>query len=277
MIEDGKLSPPAMAYFNAEYVFHDKDEAAEALAAILKNEPTVNAFCEKLWGRGDIPVMGAVNLLEQIHHHNDDSAARRWLELMNRARLVAYNRNNPKMRILYNPAELVGPAEEAARAPTKGHALSPDAPFGNIMALREVLGNATGSIRWYEQHMVEKVLEVLYKQVDGAKVNTIKLLSGPYNITADTKADFKKFKKDVAKKSITAEWRVLEKKEAQQHHGRFFITDTYAMNMPPLNLILQGTTDEILPSEMTAGEFDEMWAKGQDISQFTPPPPPATT
>jgi hypothetical protein len=266
-----------MTYFNARFVYHDEPEAADALAAALKNQPAVNAFCEKLWGRAEVRVDGAVNLLQQLHHHNDDTLARRWLELMNKARLVAYNRNQPKMRILYNPAELVGPAEEAAKAATKGHALSPDAPFGNLMALRDVLRNATASIRWYEQHMTEKVLEALYREIDGAKVSTIRLLSGPYNITTDTKSDFKRYKKDVAKKGITAEWRVLEKKEAQQHHGRFFITDTYSMNMPPVNLILQGTTDEILPSEMKAADFDSMWAKGQDISQFTPPSPPATT
>ena len=64
-----------------------------------------------------------------------------------------------------------------------------------------------------------------------------------------------------------------QRKEARKHHGRFFITDGYAMNLPPWNLILQGTTDEILPSEMSAADFDAIWAEGEDISAFTPPPP----
>lgn len=270
MIEDGGLSASAMAYYHAAYVFHDKAQAAEALAAILKTDPTVNAFCERLWGRGEIPVAGAVNLLQQIHHHTDDTAARRWLELMNKAKLVAYNRGNPKMRILYNPAELVGPAEDAARAPRKGHVISPDSPFGNLMALRDVLRNASGSIRWYEQHMGPKVLEVLYREVDGDAVKSIKLLSGPAHATADAKADFKRFRKDMGAKGVTCEWRVLNKKEAQRHHGRFFITERYAMNLPPLNLILQGTTDEILPSEITAKDFDTVWLDGEDIATYTP-------
>jgi hypothetical protein len=40
MIEDGGLSAPAMAYYHATYVFHDKAQAAEALAVIVKTEPT---------------------------------------------------------------------------------------------------------------------------------------------------------------------------------------------------------------------------------------------
>jgi hypothetical protein len=42
------------------------------------------------------------------------------------------------------------------------------------------------------------------------------------------------------------------------------------MNLPPLNRILKGTTDEILPSEIGAADFDAMWTQGEDISTFMP-------
>ena len=41
-------------------------------------------------------------------------------------------------------------------------------------------------------------------------------------------------------------------------------------NIPPLNTILANSTDEILPSEVDADEFDIWWAQGEDISTFKP-------
>jgi hypothetical protein len=235
---------------------------------VLKQQPSVNAFCEKLWGKGEIPVQGAINLLKQIHHSTDEHSAKRWLELMNRGRLISYNRANPTIRILYSPSELVTPAEDAERA--KSHVLSPDTPFGNLLALRELIRAARGSIRWYEQHMPPKVLEILYREVDGSNVSELRLLSGPDNITADAKKEFKRFRTDMAGRGVNVEWRVLTKKEAREIHGRFFISEGLSRNIPPLNTILTGTTDEILQSEIGPEDFDAWWAQGTDFSAFAP-------
>jgi hypothetical protein len=189
---------------------------------------------------------------------------------MNRGRLIAYNKANPKIRILYNPRELVTPTEEAQRERSKGHVVSPETPYGNLLALRELIRAARGSIRWWEQHMPPKVLEILYGQVDGSNVSEVRLLSGPDNITTDAKSDFKRFQADMTGRGINAEWRVLTKKEARKIHGRFFISEGLSRNIPPLNTILANSTDEILPSEVEADEFDTWWARGEDISTFKP-------
>jgi hypothetical protein len=270
LADDTGLTEPGNDYYQAEFVLHDEDAAAKALAAALKAQPTVNAFCEKLWGKGEIPVAGAVNLLKQIHHDTNDTSPKRWLEVMNRARLIVYNRASPRMRVLYNPGELAAPEEEAERERVKGHLLSPDTPYGNLLALRELIRAARGAIRWWEQHLPPKVLEVLYKEVDGANVSEIRLLSGPATVTADAKEDFKRFRKDMATRRIAVEWRVVPKKEARNIHGRFFISDDLSRNIPPLNTILMGTTDEILPSDVGADDFDKWWEQGEDIAAFTP-------
>jgi hypothetical protein len=269
-LTNGTLADVGNDYYLARFVLEDADGMAKALASVLKRQPSVNAFCEKLWGKGEIPVQGAINLLAQIHHSEDEKSARRWLDLMNRGRLIAYNRGNPRIRILYNPNELVTPSESAERERTKSHVLSPDTPFGNLLALRELVRAARGSIRWWEQHLPPKVLEILYSEVDGSNVSELRLLSGPANVTADAKSDFKRFRKDMAGRGVNAEWRVIEKKEAQKIHGRFFISEGLSRNIPPLNTILGGTTDEILPSEVGADEFDGWWAQGEDIASFTP-------
>lgn len=174
------------------------------------------------------------------------------------------------MRVLYNPSELVASEEDAERERAKGHVISPETPFGNVLALRELFRAARGSIRWWEQHLPPKALEVLYREVDGAHVSEIRLLSGPDNVTADAKGDFKLFRKDMVSRGVTAEWKVLTKKEARKIHGRFFISEGLSRNIPPINSILMGSTDEILPSEVGPDDFDKWWANGEDIAAFTP-------
>jgi hypothetical protein len=269
LVDNGALSDTGNDYYMAQFVLDSDDEVAKALATVLKQQLSVNAFCEKLWGKGDVPVQGGVALLMQIHHSTDEPSAKRWLDLMNRSRLIVYNRASPTIRILYNPSELVTPAEDAERERSKSHVLSPDTPFGNLLALRELIRAARGSIRWYEQHMPPKVLEILHREVDGSNVSELRLLSGPDNVTADAKQEFKRFRTDMAGRGVNAEWRVLTKKGAREIHGRFFISEGLSRNIPPLNTILAGRTDEILQSEVGADEFDAWWARGEDIATFT--------
>lgn len=257
-------------YYFARFVLEDEVATAQVLSSVLKAQPSVNAFCERLWGKGEIAVVGAKNLIKQIHHDTDETSASRWLELLNKGRILVHNRNNPRIRVLYNPSELVAPDEDAQRERAKAHVISPDTPYGNLLALRELIRAARGSIRWYEQHLPPKVLEVLYREVDGSKVSTIRLLSGPANITPNAKEEFKRFRKDMGGRSVTAEWRVLTRKAAQEIHGRFFISEGLARNVPPLNSILMGSTDEILPSEIRADDFDQWWMRGEDIATVTP-------
>ena len=109
-----------------------------------------------------------------------------------------------------------------------------------------------------------KVIEVLYREIDGHKVASIKLLSGPANIDIATKDEFKRFRVEMAsERQVAVQWRVLTKEQARLHHGRFFITEAFSRNLPPLNSILEGGIDEILPSEISKEQFDEWWELGR--------------
>jgi hypothetical protein len=120
--------------------------------------------------------------------------------------------------------------------------------------------------------MPSKVLEVLYREVQGGDVAQIRLLSGPANISGEAKDEFKRFSREMeAKRNVDAEWRVLSKKDAFLHHDRFFLSDGIARNLPPLNTILKGSTGEILPSDFTVERFDEWWDGAEGISSYTVP------
>lgn len=269
LIDRNGLTAEGDNLYMARYVAQDREAAGEALGDVLKRQPVVYALLGSLWPLGTVATSGAVNLLKRLTKCQDEQAARRWLNVLNQAGLIAYNRNNPKMRVLFNPAELVSLDEDEERERERAHILSRGTPYGNVLALRELLRAARGSIRWWEQHMPPKVLEVLYRELDGEKVKTVCLLSGPANVTEDLKEDFKQFRSEMKKqRGIDVQWRVLTRREAFEHHDRFFITEGMSRNLPPLNTILAGSTGEILPSELTGADFDRWWTGGTDLAQL---------
>lgn len=269
LIDRNGLTPEGERLYMAMYVTQDREAAGEALGDVFKRQPVVHALLEALWPIGTAPVSGAVNMLKRLTRHQNEQYARRWLNVLNTAGLVAYNHNNPSVRVLFNPGELVPPAEDEERERERAHLLSRDTPYGNLMALRELLRAARRSIRWWEQHMPAKVLEVLYRELGGGNVQTVRLLSGPANVSQDLKDDFKRFRSEMKKqRGVEVEWCVLTRQEAFEHHDRFFITEGMSRNLPPLNTILAGSTGEILPSELTAGDFDRWWSGGTELAQF---------
>jgi hypothetical protein len=269
-IRHGELVPLAETYYINRWVREDEAATKETLAQILRELLVVNTFCG-LAGSDRLPIAGAIRLLKRITKSDDESSARRWLELMNRGGLVVYNRASPVVRILYRSNELVDAGADAARERKRGHLLSPQTQFGNLLALKELIRSARGSIRWYEQHMPPKVLEVLYRELKTSDVRHVYLLSGPANLTSDTKDELKRFVDEMAKNNVAAEWRVLSKGDAFQRHDRFFITEGIARNLPPLNTILAGSVGEILPSDVRAKEFDAWWDEAKDLLSMTLP------
>jgi hypothetical protein len=277
-----ETDPPAMTplgerYWKAKFVLEDSALARGALADILRDHPVVTGFCGALWGSGERPVSGALRLIRQLTRSSNDGINRRWLALMNSAGLIVYNQKYPTLRVVYNPNELA-PAEVAEeREKTAAHVLSPDTPYGNLLSLRSVLRAAADFLWWYEPHMPPKVLETLYGELDGAKVTDVRVLSGPANITAALKDDFRRFAKELkSKRGIDVQWRVLDKSEAFKRHDRILLSKDQAKNLPPLNTILAGSIGEILPSDITPRDFSDWWDLGTDLGEFTVEPAAAS-
>ncbi len=268
----GGLTDAGHDYYMARHVRDDSEATVAALAALLHRSAIVSAFCAQLWGGEEVPVTGAVSLLKRLTREGSEQSAKRWLELMNRARLIVYNRSKPKVRVLFNPAELVSPEEDAVRERDKGHVIAPETPYGNLLALRDLLRAARKYLYWYEQHMDSKVLEVLYRELAKGSVSRLRLLSGPAHADADAKSEFRRFVREMkTRRDIDCEWRVLTKKDAQLRHDRFLLTDGISRNLPPLNLILRGSTGEILPSGIGVEDFDTWWSEGTELQNVSPP------
>jgi hypothetical protein len=134
------------------------------------------------------------------------------------------------------------------------------------LALKELLRSARGDVRWYEPHLPGKAIEVLAREVSSDGVDSIRLLSGPANVSPDLKDDYERFRKEMRdKRGVDVEWRILTKKEATNHHDRVFLAEGMARNIPPLNTILKGSTGEILESRIDPTEFELWWSLGKDL------------
>lgn len=264
----GRTTELGERLYMAAFVLMDADQEAAVVAELLKRQPAVNGFCEALWAAGEVPVEGAVNLIRRLSPATE-AEGRRLLELMNRGRLISYNRNSPRLRVLYNPSPIESEEGQETAEQDKAHLLAPDTRYSNVVALRETIRAARAWICWYEQQMPPKVLEVLLRELQTGNVTEVRLLSGPANVTKDAQADFRLFREEMAKKrGIKVEWRVLDNAEARNHHDRFFLSEGLSRNLPPLNSILKGTTGEILPSQMTSSAFDQLWSKGTGIEML---------
>lgn len=280
LVEDldrSRLTERGERYWKAKFVLEDTDAARDALADILKDHPVATAFCAALWGMGDRPVTGALRLIRQLTKTSDDVANRRWLALMNSAGLIVYNQKYPTLRVVYNPNELAPAPVAEEREKTSGHVLSPDRPYGNLLALRSVLRAGAEYLWWYEPHMPPKVLEVLYGELDGTKIKDVRILSGGANITDAAKGDFDRFAKEMKKeRKIDVQWRVLDKGETFKRHDRIILSNGMAKNLPPLNTVLAGSVGEILPSEIEPAEFEVWWKLGTDLKAYEVAPPATT-
>src|SRR5436305_1193236 len=93
------LTSSGNAYYLARYVTGDEDARLQALGDLLGAQPVSTAFCSALWGTAGVTVTGAVSLLRRLRA-GDEASAKRWLELMNRAGWIAYNRKHPRLKVL---------------------------------------------------------------------------------------------------------------------------------------------------------------------------------
>lgn len=199
LVDTEGLTEHGNALYMARFVLENVQEFEEGLGEVLKQQPTVTAFYEPLWAIGAVPTTGAISLLKRITGSPDEKQARRWLDVMNKGRVIVYNKANPKVNVLYNPSELVSDEDDAARERNRAHVIRPERPYGNVLALREMLRSARGSIRWYEKHMEAKTVEVLYREIGGEEVDEIRLLSGPPKPERmdDLKDEYKRFRKEM--------------------------------------------------------------------------------
>jgi len=149
--------------------------------------------------------------------------------------------------------------EKPAARPT-ALVINPDEPFSNVVSLRRVLRRCEDFVQWADLHFSARALEELVVTLDPGVVRRVAILSGPANVNEKAKRDFERFREEVSKKGIVAEWRVLP----DFAHDRFIITKGACFNVPPVNSLLKGSYSEILETP-NRPPFDGWWSKATPI------------
>jgi hypothetical protein len=148
--------------------------------------------------------------------------------------------------------------------------LHPSRPFSNDLAIRRIVRRLRGNVLWYEQHMDRKALEVLGEELAASDVDSVRLLSGPANITSKTKKAYERFARELEARGVAAEWRVLSPEVARTLHARVIADDDETYEVPPLNSVLAGTVDSIRASDMPLDAFEDAWEEGEALPEFQP-------
>jgi hypothetical protein len=142
--------------------------------------------------------------------------------------------------------------------------VQPDRPFSNLRALRRLIREAQGCLRWYERDMPSKVLELVGDEIAETQASEIRLLSGDLSRSASrlregVRQDLRRFRAEYAELGVRIEWRELV--EGDVPHDRVLIDDRRSLNVPPLNTLLKGDVCEITPSLLGAAWFDDLWER----------------
>jgi hypothetical protein len=194
--DDGSLTDIGDAYYMAKFVRADAAATREAIADILKRNSVARGTQSQTPSGGISGHRGKSRRLAPLPDQEDHGVTEAGV----RQAMAANDERRRADRTQPEPPDdpravqpdrarrdrRAGGAGEVAR-----HLISPDTPLTNIVALRELLRSARGDVRWYEPHLPGKALEVLFSEVDGQGLDSIRLLSGPANVTSDLKDDYK--------------------------------------------------------------------------------------
>jgi hypothetical protein len=161
--------------------------------------------------------------------------------------------------------------EDVPLKPATAYVVDMSRPFSNLLAIRQLVRNARGCLRWYERDLPTRVLEIIAGEIGSSRLTSVRLLSGDLerfrgNEAAPGKVrkDLRRLKSELEEVGIPIEWREL--KTDSVPHDRVLVSDAGAFNVPPLNTLLKGDTSEILPSAFTCEWFDGLWERAEPLS-----------
>ncbi len=257
--ENNELTETGKKFYTEKFVCND-EIAYNILADSLKKTESVQVICQILWGRKNLTRNNIYNLLlieRMIDETFNEDDVGSFLSILNKCKILNYSKKSRTIEILYNP-------KINSEKPTALF-LSPETPYSNIKALRETIRSCKGFIWWFDKHFSTKGLEPLSDELNGNIIDKIRVLTGLANVNDNLKKDFERFEKEMSKRGIKAELRVIYNKELLNTiHDRWIISENVCYNLPPINTIYQGQYSEIKITK-NIPPFENWWTSSHDI------------
>jgi hypothetical protein len=154
---------------------------------------------------------------------------------------------------------------EVIHRPWETRLLSPEKPFSNKKAVRDIVNSCEKYIYWVDKYFSRVGLDWLSEALNTSKVRNIKILMSSEKANEKFKALYKDLKEELTNNGVKCELRVIiDNRLKADIHDRWIISENLCYNMPSTDTVARGQYCEL---KRTANfpPFDEWWDKSKDI------------
>jgi len=265
-VNTGELTDIGKVLFEAIFIRRDSAEEEKILQGLLIDFPPTEAIQQYLWGVSDITPDQVLTVLKTTGFwvFEDKKLLTHYLDLLNLAKIIKYDRKNRKIVILIS--------SDVVKVPRSVY-IDPARPYGNVYWAKRLLAECEGFIYWLDKHFMKEAFDWIYTIADANKINDVKILSldlGEGNLNKQAKKDYKRLKEELSQKKISLEWRTILSDKVKDAHDRWIIGDNgYIRNIPDVNTILSGKRSEMVKSDNYAeilSSFRNYWSLGTEVT-----------
>jgi hypothetical protein len=264
LVDGGQLTPAGDELYRTAWVFKDEPAAKKMLGQAMRSTLPVQVMDQELRNFPAISDEGVLNLLKRhgvVSPHFTIENARRGFRVLNECGVIAFSTKVKTVRFIPDDAD----AAKAGETPDLAAMISPRTPFSNLARLRRVLRTLEGEVTWADPHFSVKAFEELVDELDPTRVKSFRIISGRQaDLTPKSFSDYERFRKELAAKGITVEWRVDENQ--RDWHDRWLVHSGGSLNMPPINTLFKGDYSEIYPSAQLP-PVQEWWDRSTPRTQ----------
>ncbi|MFH1540733.1 MAG: ORF6N domain-containing protein [Elusimicrobiota bacterium] len=154
---------------------------------------------------------------------------------------------------------------EVIHGPSETRLLSPDKPYSNKKAIRDIIGSCEKYIYWVDKYFSRTGLDWLSESLNTSKVKSIKILMSSEKADKKFISLYKDLKKELKSDGVQCELRIMfDNKLKVGIHDRWIISENLCYNIPSTDTVARGQYSEV---KRTANfpPFNEWWNKSKDI------------
>lgn len=154
---------------------------------------------------------------------------------------------------------------EVIHKPLDVKLLSPEKPFSNKKAIRDIISLCEKHIYWVDKYFSKAGLDWLSESLDAGKVKEVRILMSLEKVDKKFISLYKDLKKELKSDGIKCELRVISDNKLNANiHDRWIISENLCYNMPSTDTIARGQYSEVKRT-MNLPPFNEWWEKSKDI------------
>ena len=145
--------------------------------------------------------------------------------------------------------------------------LSPEKPFSNKKAIRDIISSCEKYIYWVDKYFSRAGLDWLSESLNTSKVKNIKILMSSEKLNEKFISLYKDLREELKNDGIQCELRVIDNKLGADIHDRWIISENLCYNMPSTDTVARGQYSEVKRTP-NFPPFNEWWAKSKDLDDI---------